>query len=121
VNSFPRLESLGFFVEEEHIPDPLPPPAKGVVLIDRKRRQNNWRLFGQNAKSSDFGFFSVTNLPEVISLYEQRKIHEAFLACCESELVRKDEVLYLSEIFVLLSKPIRLLRLIYLYIKAKRG
>lgn len=72
------------------------------------------------SESSDFGFFSVTSLPEVISLYEQRKIYEAFLACCDSELVRKDEIFYVSEIITLLSKPMRLIRLVYLYIKAKR-
>ncbi len=109
--------------------------SKGVQLVAKyspvKQGSRHKYLFTTNRKklrglkttseSSEFGFFSVTNLPEVISLYEQRKIHEAFLACCESELVRKDEAFYLSEIIALLSKPIQLLRLIYLYIKAKRG
>lgn len=83
--------------------------------------RNKLRGLKTTSESSDFGFFSVTSLPEVISLYEQRKIHEAFVACCGSELVRKDEVFYVSEVIALLSKPIRLIRLINLYIKAKKG
>lgn len=73
------------------------------------------------SESSDFGFFSITNLPKVTSLYEQRKIHEAFLACYSSELTRKDEVFYVSEILALLSKPMQLIQLVYLYIKTKRS
>jgi 8-oxo-dGTP pyrophosphatase MutT (NUDIX family) len=79
------------------------------------------RGFKTTSESSDFGFFSIDNLPEAISLYEQRKIHEAFLACCDSELVRQDDIFYLYEIIALLSKPMRLIRLVYLYIKAKRS
>ena len=83
--------------------------------------RNKLRGLKTTSESSDFGFFTVTRLPEVISLYEQRKIHEAFVACFDSELVRKDEVFYVSEILSLLSKPVRLVRLIYLYIKVKRS
>lgn len=109
--------------------------SKGVRLVATytpvKQGGTHKYLFTTNRKklrglkttseSSDFRFFSVNNLPEVISLYEQRKIHEAFLACCDSELVRKDEIFYLSEIIALLSQPSRLIRLVYLYIKAKRS
>lgn len=83
--------------------------------------RNKLRGLKITSESSDFGFFSVTSLPGVISLYEQRKIHEAFLACYDSELVRKDEVFYISEILALLSKPMQLIQLVYLYIKTKRS
>lgn len=131
IGETPQQTALREFTEETGVAI----SSKGVQLVAKynpiKEGGRHKFLFTTNRKkmrglkttseSSDFGFFSVTNLPEVISLYEQRKIHEAFLTCCNSELVRKDEVFYLSEIIALLSKPIRLLRLMYLYIKAKRG
>lgn len=73
------------------------------------------------AESSDFGFFDIDKLPHVISLYEQRKIHEAFIRKTNSLLVRKDEVFFISEITALLRDPTRLISLLFLYLKAKRS
>lgn len=100
-----------------YIPAKLGGLHKYLFTTKRKRI----RGLKTTSESSDFGFFSVSNLPEVISLYEQRKIHEAFLSCYGSELVRKDEVFYVSEILALLSNPMQLIKLVYLYISTKRN
>lgn len=72
-------------------------------------------------ESSDYGFFNIDKLPHVISLYEQRKIHEAFIKNAGSALVRKDEVLYISEIVALLREPTKLIRLLYFFFRARKS
>jgi len=74
-------------------------------------------------EASEFGYFDIKNLPTPISLYETRKIIEAYQHASSEPLIRTDSVFYFSEALAQIKHPARFLKLVSLFTlaKMKRG
>lgn len=99
---------------------PTRPNRRTKYLYTTRRK----RLLGLKTtdESSAFGFFSLDTLPHPLSLYDERKIREAYTMTGNSTpLARIDSVHYMAEIIALAKHPLEMITVIRAFIKLKIG